>query len=130
MQYECGNAFPNLKCVPEPFFLEKSSGKQCVLFQIQCYSLNTYVILQLLLSLSVTFCRGERPFSVLRRIKTFLRTCHYIRRTTERIGACMVLHCIVFIHVGEGGASRAHGARRIFQFLDKHSYYSLPYHSR
>src|SRR6218665_3570071 len=23
MQYECGNAFTNLKCVPEPFFLTK-----------------------------------------------------------------------------------------------------------
>jgi len=23
MQYECDNAFPNLKCVSEPFFLEK-----------------------------------------------------------------------------------------------------------
>ena len=24
MQYECDNAFRNLKCVPEPFFLEKT----------------------------------------------------------------------------------------------------------
>jgi len=23
MQYECDNAFPNLSCVPEPFFLEE-----------------------------------------------------------------------------------------------------------
>ena len=27
IQYECDNAFPNLKCVPEPFFLEKSTGE-------------------------------------------------------------------------------------------------------
>lgn len=25
-QYECDNAFPILKCVPEPLFLEKSIG--------------------------------------------------------------------------------------------------------
>ena len=26
MQYECDSAFSNLKCVPEPFLLEKSAG--------------------------------------------------------------------------------------------------------
>jgi len=26
MQYECNNAFLNLECVPEPFFLGKSAG--------------------------------------------------------------------------------------------------------
>jgi len=25
MQYKCDNAFPNLKCVPEPYFLEKNT---------------------------------------------------------------------------------------------------------